>query len=270
MSKQGPKLSCSFSKKGPMGPFTDVQHTKRPPLWLQVPPAALNVSVRPCVSSEYKQTEAIYAACPASIYPPTPVTHYVIPAQPMETAQQAPICSLCQDAGHSAPDSDWMVPCPNSKACRGKRDELLRCKEALYDAAANQIVVRLASSMRLSLAGFKFAAWQTTAPSAEATAAGHALLPVQPGPELMHSYAGLTCSCHAMPCHHLAPPSPSACLSSPALRCLALSFAAMLLTIQVLQIKFSPVLTSCGGGQKGLCSLQVQCCSCRPWCLHVI
>ena len=48
---------------------------------------------------------------------------------------------------HSAPDSDWIVPCPNSEACQGNSDELLRCKKASYDAAANQIVVRLAHSM---------------------------------------------------------------------------------------------------------------------------
>jgi len=48
---------------------------------------------------------------------------------------------LCIHHWHSAADSDYILSCPNGKACLGDRDELLRCKTASYAAEANQTQV---------------------------------------------------------------------------------------------------------------------------------
>ena len=108
---------------------------------MQVRQAVLVVDVRPCVTSEYQQTSAMCFECSASTYSFDSSN---------SSCDSCPANANCTAGAnlfpqvqfwHSAADSDWMVSCPNGNACTGDRDELLRCKKALYAAEATQTLV---------------------------------------------------------------------------------------------------------------------------------
>lgn len=105
---------------------------------VQVPAASMEVSVRNCVTGEVQSTPETCTACQPSTYS----------FNANETSCHACLTNANCTGGailvpelqywHSAPDSDFILQCPNNHACLGDRGALLSCKNASHVAASGQ------------------------------------------------------------------------------------------------------------------------------------
>ena len=116
---------------------------------LQVPAASVPVHVRQCVVGEIKSTPETCTSCLASTFSFTS-NHTACDACPANAnctggATLVPNLQYWQ----SAPFSDFMVQCPNSKACEGNREALRTCKQQAYTAEDDPTLVWLVKSLLL-------------------------------------------------------------------------------------------------------------------------
>ena len=100
------------------------------------------VHVRPCIVGEIQSTPETCTACLASTFSFTS-NHTACDACPAN-ANCTGAAKLVPNPQywHSAPNSDFMVQCPNSKACQGNREELSSCKQQAFMAEADPTQVK--------------------------------------------------------------------------------------------------------------------------------
>ena len=112
-------------------------------LWpcLQVAAAIILVQLRKCVIGEVEATPETCVACLANTYSLNSTDNSCYACPPNANCTGGADLVPLQQYWHSAPDSDFMVSCPNSNACKGDREELLSCKAAAYAIQAGQPAV---------------------------------------------------------------------------------------------------------------------------------
>ncbi len=118
-------------------------------LWpcLQVAAAIILVQLRKCVIGEVEATPETCVACLANTYSLNSTDQSCYACPPNANCTGGADLVPLQQYWHSAPDSDFMVSCPNSNACKGDREELLSCKAAAYAIQAGQPAVRCSRSV---------------------------------------------------------------------------------------------------------------------------
>ena len=102
-------------------------------LHMQVPAVTFPVTVRGCRRGEVQQENDTCMTCPATTYSYTPTASTCLSPCPAN-ANCSGGATLVPTTGywHSAPNSTYMVACPNANACQGDRDALLTCQGAAY------------------------------------------------------------------------------------------------------------------------------------------
>ena len=99
--------------------------------------------MRECIMGEIKPTPEICTACLALTFSF---------ASNNESCDACPANANCTGGAvvvpnpqywHSAPNSDFMVQCPNREACEGNREELRTCKQQALIAANDPSLVQM-------------------------------------------------------------------------------------------------------------------------------
>ena len=121
------------------------------PWRMQVQPAWTVVRVLHCSIGQVQQTPQACITCPPATFSFDP-TH--------TSCDPCPDLGVCGSGGaalvplahywHSAPDSDYIVSCPNGNACQGNRTALMACKTASYGSTGGS-VANVSCSVHLSL-----------------------------------------------------------------------------------------------------------------------
>ena len=93
------------------------------------------VSVRECIMGEVQSTPETCTAClaPTFSFASNQTLCDACPANANCTGGAIVVPNL--QYWHSAPNSDFMVQCPNREACEGNREELRSCKQQASTAA---------------------------------------------------------------------------------------------------------------------------------------
>lgn len=105
------------------------------------------VSVRQCIMGEIQSTPKTCTAClaPTFSFASNHTSCDVCPANANCTGGAVVVPNL--QYWHSAPNSDFMVQCPNRKACQGNREELRSCKQQALLAADDPTLVQLTKTL---------------------------------------------------------------------------------------------------------------------------
>lgn len=101
----------------------------------QVPAAILQIDVQPCGLGQVPVQDGNQCtACPSASYSFDPASGACKPCPAQGICNGGATLVPQQQHWHSAPDSDYIVTCPNSNACAGSASELLACQNATYQA----------------------------------------------------------------------------------------------------------------------------------------
>ena len=103
------------------------------PWQMQVQPVWTMVRVLHCSTGQVQQTPQTCVTCPSATFSFDP-NHSLCDPCPDKgscAAGGAALVPLAQ-YWHSAPDSDYIISCPNGNACQGNRTVLVACKTAGY------------------------------------------------------------------------------------------------------------------------------------------
>ncbi|KAL0044981.1 hypothetical protein WJX82_004122 [Trebouxia sp. C0006] len=121
------------------------------PEYSQVAAAIILVQLRKCVIGEVEATPETCVACLANTYSLNSTDQSCYACPPNANCTGGADLVPLQQYWHSAPDSDFMVSCPNSNACKGDREELLSCKAAAYAIQAGQPAEALPCNLTASM-----------------------------------------------------------------------------------------------------------------------
>lgn len=101
----------------------------------QVPAAILQIDVQPCGLGQVPTQDGNQCiACPSASYSFDPASGACKPCPAQGICSGGATLVPQQQNWHSAPDSDYIVTCPNNNACAGSTSELLACQNATYQA----------------------------------------------------------------------------------------------------------------------------------------
>ena len=126
------------------------------PWHMQVQPVWAVVRVLHCSMGQVQQTPQTCVTCPPATFSFNPDNFSCDPCPDLGScaAGGAGLVPLAQ-YWHSAPDSDYIVTCPNGNACQGNRTTLMACKTASY-GSVNGTVANVSCSVRLSYVSLSY------------------------------------------------------------------------------------------------------------------